>query len=106
MGTGKTYMGADLDLETDTRGATLVVSPLGNFDNWRGRFEDRNVPVFEVDPKDRDGSFRRFRESKVPAGHKVFLVHWQALRLMPALSVVSRETPWGHVLADEVHRMQ
>jgi len=106
MGTGKTYMGAELDLETDTTGATLVVSPLGNFDNWKERFEDRNVPVYEVDPKDRDGSFRRFRNAKVPQGHKVFIAHWQALRLMPALSVVSREKPFGHIIADEVHRMQ
>jgi len=106
MGTGKTYMGAELDLETDTTGATLVVSPLGNFDNWRGRFEERNVPVYEVDPKDRDGSIRRFQQAKVPQGHKVFIVHWQALRLMPALSVVSGEKTIDHIIADEVHRMQ
>lgn len=106
MGTGKTYMGAELDLATDTSGPTLVVSPLGNFDNWRGRFEDRNVPTFEVDPKDRDGSLRRFLNCKTPDGHKVFIVHWQALRLMPSLAVLGRERPWGHVIADEVHRMQ
>lgn len=99
-------MGADLDLETDTKGPTLVVSPLGNFDNWVGRFEDRSVPVFCVDPKDRSGSFNRFRQCKVPDGHKVFVVHWQALRLMPELAVFSRERPWGHIIADECHRMQ
>ena len=106
MGTGKTYMGADLDLETDTAGPTIVVSPLGNFDNWRGRFEERGVPFYEVDPKDRDGSLRRFLQARVPDGHKVFCIHWQALRLTPALATIGRERPWGHIIADEVHRMQ
>jgi SNF2 family DNA or RNA helicase len=51
-----------------------------------------------IDSKNRDGSYKEF----IGSGASVFLVHWEALRLMPDLA----RKEWLHVIADECHRMK
>jgi SNF2 family DNA or RNA helicase len=103
MGTGKTVMAIALDLirRKSYNGKTLIVTLGGPmFDHWSAHFE-RYAPhlrVVQLDPKRRASSWSTFRG--VPPGD-VYIVHWEALRLMPELL----EITWLHVIADEVHRI-
>ena len=111
MGTGKTYEAIARDEllrkksladQVVSRGPflghTLVVAPLTVLqDVWQSHFEDlTSHKVVCVDPKDRYGSWNAFLKTKAD----VFLVHWEALRLMPELA----QQAWLHVIADECHR--
>jgi SNF2 family DNA or RNA helicase len=104
MGTGKTFEAIFLDDErrqASTWGdkRTLVVAPLSVLDSWRKHFEAlTDLKVVVVDPKNRTKSFREFTHRRAD----VFLVHWDALRLMPEL----KEIVWLHIITDECHRMK
>jgi SNF2 family DNA or RNA helicase len=101
MGTGKTYEAIARDQMIRDRvghAATLVVAPLTILEDvWKNHFEDlTDLKVVALDPKDRKGSWALWHAIK----GDVFLVHWEALRLMPEL----QEATWLHVIADECHR--
>lgn len=106
MGLGKTVFGVwrDRDLRhkyIDEHGKrrmkTLVVAPLAVHDNWKMTIEEElGAPVVRIDPKNR-ASFVKALKSPV---NGFYIVHWQALRLIPEL----RDITWFHIIADEVHR--
>lgn len=106
MGTGKTREALALDHchrvakrpKWSGRMCTLVVAPGATHTvTWLKHFNELlpDLRVVLVDPKDRDGSWQRF----LKAGD-VFVVHWEALRLMPQLQKVV----WVHIIADEVQK--
>lgn len=100
MGVGKTVTAIALDkrkrelLQTPHARHTLVVCPLSVIDVWERHFAEWNpeLVVRAIDPKARNELFKR--------GAHVYIVHWDALRLMPELARKS----WFHVIADEAHR--
>ncbi len=97
MGTGKTLAGIERDrrIRKAAVGAapTLVVAPLSTLDSWEAHFEEYTpLVVSKIDPKNR----AKFLQKKA----HIYLMHWDALRLMPEL----RDVGFQHVLADEVHR--
>jgi SNF2 family DNA or RNA helicase len=100
MGTGKTYeaIARDQRFRNGRPGATLVIAPLTILEDvWKKHFEElTDLKVVALDPKDRKRSWAYWHAI---AGD-VFIVHWEALRLMPEL----QEVQWLHVIADEVHR--
>lgn len=107
MGFGKTPLAIEIDkyrrqtFEGDPfypLQKTLVVCPLSAFGVWEQHFKDWNpaLHVTTINPKSR-GDFL-----KNPQG-QVFIVHYDALRLMPELG---KGGIWNHIIADEVHRIQ
>jgi len=103
MGTGKTYEGIARDLiirENNTEWPhlrTLIIAPTTVLASWEEHLEElTTLKYVRVDPKNRKGSFVEFVQSEAD----VFLVHWEALRLMPELLDIY----WVHVIADECHR--
>lgn len=104
MGTGKTYEAIALDLcarkDMSTFTSTLVIAPLTVLPSWQQHFAELapELKVVTVDPKNRSASWQQFLSSKAD----VFLVHWDALRLMPEL----QKHMFLHVIADECHKMQ
>jgi SNF2 family DNA or RNA helicase len=102
MGTGKTYEAIERDARIRAanggRGATLVVAPLTILEDvWQAHFEElTDLKVVVCDPKDRKRSWSAWHVIK----GDVFVVHWEALRLMPELA----QAQWLHVIADECHR--
>jgi SNF2 family DNA or RNA helicase len=94
MGTGKTYEAVALDiLARDGKGWTLVVAPLSTHGSWEEHFRSLTplTPVV-IDPK------HRTKLLKTPGD--VYIVHWDALRLMPEL----KDIEWLHIIVDECHR--
>ena len=87
-------------LKKPIQGATLVVAPLTTLEStWVYHFNElTDLKTFVVDPKERAASFQDFVNLR---GH-VFMVHWEALRLMPELNSIQ----WLHIIADECHRMK
>lgn len=101
MGTGKTHEAIALDQEwfnKATQRPTLVIAPLNTFDSWQEKYSEQapDVDVVVIDRKNRD----RFTDEIRRRRGDVFLMHWDALRLMPEL----REVTFSTVIADEVHR--
>ena len=103
MGTGKTYEAIDRDRRirenfSGRRPPTLVIAPLTTlWGTWYESFhEQTDLKVAVLDNKERKRSWEMFR--KVDAD--VFIMHWEALRLMPEVS----QEEWLHVIADECHR--
>lgn len=97
MGTGKTHIGIARDRQIrfneNPNGVTLVVAPLAVHDSWQEKFQSLTpLTVRRVDPKNRHDLFKK-------KAH-VYIVHWEALRLMPQL----QDLGFQHVIADEVHR--
>jgi SNF2 family DNA or RNA helicase len=100
MGTGKTLEAIALDLyRRDGRfgDKTLVVAPLTALPVWQEHLENyatgrRHIRM--IDPKNRNALLA------VKADY--YLVHYEALRLMPELQKVE----WLHIIADECHRMK
>jgi SNF2 family DNA or RNA helicase len=95
MGTGKTYEAIALDIlaRYEGGGFTLVVAPLSTHGSWEEHFHQlTNCRTAVVDPKD------RMKFLKIPAD--VYIVHWDALRLIPQL----KDVKWLHVIVDECHR--
>jgi len=99
MGTGKTFeaIARDLEMRDGQPGATLVIAPLqAVYDVWLPHYRElTSLKVVAVDPKQRDKTWAYW----CAIAGDVYLVHWQALRLMPQL----HEGIWLHVIADEVH---
>lgn len=99
MGTGKTWEAIALDQyrRQDTEHIhpkTLVVAPLAVLPSWHRHFTKlTNLKVRQIDRKARH---RLLEDTKAD----VYLVHWEALRLMPEL----RDVIWTHIIADEVHK--
>jgi SNF2 family DNA or RNA helicase len=99
MGLGKTVEAILIDkvkrgkLEFPNRAKTLVIAPLSVIDVWVRHFAEWNpsLIVSAIDPKNRGAMLKK------PA--HVYIVHWDALRLMPQLN----KHLWFHVIADEAH---
>jgi SNF2 family DNA or RNA helicase len=104
MGTGKTFEAIARDAELRRpfgfSAPTLVVAPLVTLESvWQRHFEElTSLSVVALDPRSRNQTWNDWKE----AGGDVFLAHWEALRLMPQLT----EIKWGHIIADECHRMK
>lgn len=103
MGCGKTHIAIALDELWAKRRLpiwkpTLVVAPLNTFDSWREKYEAQapDADVVTIDRKNREAFIRAIQRKQ----GDVFLMHWDALRLMPEL----RQTEFGCIVADEVHR--
>lgn len=103
MGLGKTFIAGALDMEnvTSTTGNTLWIGPLGTLNGVAEKLTQmgHDAPLIRIDPKDRNGTWRRFRN----ANGAVFLMHWEALRLMVD---ELKEIIFDHTVADECHRAQ
>jgi SNF2 family DNA or RNA helicase len=102
MGLGKTFeaIARDAILRPTYGGPTLVVAPLVTLESvWLRHFEDlTELTAVAVDPRDRNRSWSDWCQME----GDVFCVHWEGVRLMPQLA----EMRWGHVIADECHRMK
>ena len=102
MGLGKTVEALARDVLLRQQGfatyRTLVVTPMSVTESWYDHCEMFGLKGFILNPKDRERSFKQFKEGPF----EVLIMHWEALRLMPELTRVS----WMHVIADECHRMQ
>jgi len=102
MGTGKTYLAGLLDAyrrmhEEGTKFKTLCVTPLNTFgsveddEGWLGMWarEFPHLKVVCIDPKNRSAFLKQEAD--------VYIMHPQALRLMPELMSFG----FDHVIADE-----
>ena len=100
MGTGKTLEAIRLDegWYTKNAGPTLVIAPLNTFDSWVEKYGQLSPSsdVHVIDRKNRD----KFLEGIRKRDADVYLMHWDALRLMPQLS----DFRFNTIIADEVHR--
>lgn len=100
MGTGKTHEAIALDEAWWKKGAppTLVVAPLNTFDSWLEKYsmQSPHTDVTVIDRKNRDKFVTAIRKRH----GDVFLMHWDALRLMPELQGFQ----FNLIVADEVHR--
>jgi SNF2 family DNA or RNA helicase len=106
MGTGKTCEAIWIDAVdrqkwNEANGKTvlktLVVAPLAVHDSWEKHIKElTGAPVVRIDPKNR-GAFVKALEARV---NGFYIIHWQALRLVPELKKVK----WFHIIGDEVHR--
>lgn len=100
MGTGKTHEAIALDEAWWKRGAapTLVIAPLNTFDSWVEKYamQSPDTDVTVIDRKNRGKFVEDIRKRR----GDVFLMHWDALRLMPELAGFQFNT----IIADEAHR--
>lgn len=100
MGTGKSYIGVARDeliretFDKNNNFQTLVIAPLSVVEMWYNLFKSEDYSVRRIDNKNRDLLLQK------PA--EVYIVHWDALRLMPELAKIN----WDHIIADECHRAQ
>jgi len=101
MGAGKTHEAIALDelWNPTAKKPTLIVAPLNTFDTWRDKYalQAPNTDVITIDRTDRDSFSNAIRRGK----GDVFLMHYEALRLMPELRTIEFEV----IIADEVHRI-
>lgn len=78
---------------------TLVITYISIFSSWAEHFEtETNLRVIMVNPRSRVKFIEALRCDEAD----VFIVHWQALRLMPELT----EVEWFHIIGDEIHALQ
>lgn len=106
MGLGKTIQAVELDKRrriqhpTITKQPkTLVVTYLGIFSSWMKEFQRQtDLRVCVINPKQRNQFLLELFQNQAD----VYIVHWQALRLMPELEYID----WFHVIADECHALQ
>lgn len=101
MGTGKTHEAIELDAgwyDFGKQKPTLVVAPLNTFASWQEKYSYQmpDVDLVTIDRKHRERFIQDIRRRR----GDVFLMHWDALRLMPELADIEFNT----VIADEVHR--
>jgi SNF2 family DNA or RNA helicase len=100
MGTGKTLEAIRLDESWFGKNCnpTLVIAPLNTFGSWQEKYGILSPAsdVVTIDRKNRGALVDAMRKK---AGD-VFLMHWDALRLMPELANFNFNT----IIADEVHR--
>ena len=106
MGTGKTYKGIALDLmvrdeaPTSYRNSpTLVIAPLSVLGMWEAKFNELapQLKTYRINPQS-----KKTREWFYKAEADVYILHWDALRLMPDLA----KQKWLHIIGDEIHRGQ
>lgn len=99
IGTGKTIMAMALDRSYynfgRVIGPTLVVCPLSVTGMWATYYRNEGQAVSICNPKNRS----KFLDELA----SVYVVHWEAMRLL-APELAKRH--WGHIIADEVHRIQ
>jgi SNF2 family DNA or RNA helicase len=106
MGLGKTVEALALDLRrrtTQLEGRkqsdhkTLVVAPLSVLGSWQRHIAMMwpTARVCVIDPKN-----RWFLIEALKRPYHIYVVHWEALRLVPEL----HDIQWWHVIADEVHK--
>ena len=76
----------------------MIVAPLNTFSGWQEKYEilKPDTEVITIDRKSREEFIRKIEQRR----GDVFLMHWDALRLMPEL----RRTMFNTIIADEVHR--
>lgn len=102
MGSGKTHIGIALDniwYRTATvKRPTLIVCPINVFGSWVDKYEWQSpeTDVFVIDRKNRQGFIDAIKAGKAD----VYIMHWDALRLLPELAKIKFNT----VIADEAHR--
>lgn len=100
MGTGKTLEAIKLDEAWYRNGAgpTLVITPLNTFNGWQEKYGilAPSTDLVTIDRKNRDTFLEAIRRKR----GDVFLMHWDALKLMPELSTFGFNT----IIADECHR--
>jgi SNF2 family DNA or RNA helicase len=98
MGTGKSPSALERDrrirlMMREVGGKTLIVAPMGTHRKWEEWFlQNTPLTVSRINSKDRYAFLRK------PA--HVYIVHWEALRLLPKL----QDIRWLHIIADEVHK--
>jgi SNF2 family DNA or RNA helicase len=104
MGTGKTHEAIALDelWAEENKGKfrpTLVIAPLNTHDSWIEKYSEQSpeTDVIRIDRKNRE----RFVDNIRRGRGDVFLMHWDALRLLPYLPEVQFQT----IIGDEVHRI-
>jgi SNF2 family DNA or RNA helicase len=109
MGLGKTVEAIALDQQRrlsirTLKGKTLVIAPLSVVDVWRAHYEWMlpNVKVTAYDPVGKQPAKARaeFLDAITRSDSHIYVVHWDALRLMPELA----EVRWFNIIADEAHR--
>lgn len=106
MGLGKSIQAVMLDkLRREKnpnlvkRPKTLVITYISIFSSWIETFENNtSLKAIGLNPRNR----KVFLEALGHETHDVYIVHWQALRLMPELA----EVEWFHVIGDEIHGAQ
>jgi SNF2 family DNA or RNA helicase len=100
MGTGKTHEAIAIDEEWWKKGAppTLVIAPLNTHEQWQEKYalQSPAADVTLIDRKNRG----LFTEDIRKRRGDVFIMHYEALRLMPELAGLQFNT----IIADEVHR--
>lgn len=94
MGTGKSLAAVGCNKEYGS-GLTLVTCPLAVSDMWADIMAEEGYETAVCDPRDRE-TFLRVKAD-------VYVVHWQAVRL---LQVPLQKRKWNHVIADEVQNIQ
>jgi ATP-dependent helicase STH1/SNF2 len=87
-----------------TRKKTLVVAPLSVVDVWKSHY-GWMIPAMKVTAYDPTGvqptqARQNFMDSIELSESDVFVIHWDALRVLPELA----KHEWFHVIADEAHR--
>jgi SNF2 family DNA or RNA helicase len=106
MGLGKTLQAVELDRRRRIKQPnitknpkTLVVTYLGIFSSWEKEFiRQTDLRITTLNPKNR----KHFIYDMYADEADVFVMHWQAVRLMPEL----QEIKWYHIIADECHALQ
>lgn len=104
MGLGKTVEAILLDqrrrVNSNWPARTLIVTPTNVMTSWENHFKAwaPQLRVMKLDRKDR----LPFEKAVEHGSHDVYIMHWEALRLMPQSFFTNIK--WLHVIADEVHR--
>ena len=104
MGVGKTVEAIMIDQirrkQEWPNPKTLVVTIAGpTVDSWVRHFAlwSPELRVVALDPKRREACWNEF----INTDADVFIMHWDAVRLMPQL----QRTVWLHIIGDEIHRI-
>lgn len=98
MGAGKTLAAIERDLYLRSVAQvekTLVIGPLNTHDSWQAAYEkETDLKIISIDPKN--------RHAFIMSQADVFIMHPEALRLMPEL----QQMGFDHVIADECHKFK
>lgn len=101
MGCGKTHIAIALDemWYTQSKRPTLVIAPINTFDSWVEKYAEQSPQsdVTVIDRKNRTDFLEKIRKRQ----GDVFVMHWDAVRLMPELQKFN----FGLIVGDEVHRI-
>lgn len=102
MGTGKTHEAIELDniwyRTAKVKLPTLVIAPINTFTSWvdKYKWQSPDTDVYVIDRKNRTAFIDAIKKGKAD----VYIMHWDALRLLPELAKIKFNT----VIADEAHR--